>query len=195
MKKVVLLGAGMLVLGLGACDQLPFFKTASPQRKAGLWEETVQSERTPTPMVTKWCFDQASDRRTPVLPKGPRRAGACSKFSVAKNSDTYTVDSACSFGGASINNHAVISGDYTTHYSIVSTVDVANSPDPSRNGQHKTTVTAVYKGACPPEIGVGQVQLPNGDVVEQASLRGFGGRGGGGGGGGRGGGGGGGGGQ
>jgi hypothetical protein len=60
MKKVVLLGAAALALGLGGCDQLSFFKVASPQRKAGLWEETVQSDRTPTPMVSEWCFDAAS---------------------------------------------------------------------------------------------------------------------------------------
>ena len=186
MKKVVLLGAGMLTLGLGACDKLPFFKVSSPQRKAGLWEQTVQSDRSPTPMVSHWCFDAASDRRTPVLPKGPRREGSCSKFQVSKSGDGYVVDSVCGFGGPSgptLTSHAVISGDFTTKYTIASTVTVANASDPARNGEHKTTVTAVYKGACPPEIGAGQVQLPNGDVVDMASLRGFG-RGGGGGGGG-----------
>ena len=188
MKKAVLLGVGLVAMGLGGlggCSQL--FKVASPQRKAGLWEETVQSDRSPTPMVTRWCFDEASDRRQPVLPRGPRRAGACSKFQVAKSGDAYTVDSLCSFGGPggpSITNHAVISGDYATRYTIQSTTTVANSPEPERNGEHKSTITAVYKGACPPEIQPGQVQLPSGDVVDMASLRGFrGGRGGGGGGG------------
>jgi hypothetical protein len=183
MKNVVLLGVGLAALGLAGCDQL--FKVSSPQRKPGLWEQTVQSDRTPAPLVSQWCFDAASDRRTPVLPKGPRRAGACSKFQVSKSGDAYVVDSVCSFGGGSgpsLTSHAVISGDFSAKYTIVSTVTVANASDPARNGEHKTTVTAVYKGACPPEIAAGQVQLPSGDIVDMASLRGFG-RGGGGGGG------------
>jgi hypothetical protein len=107
-------------------------------------------------------------------------AAAC-KTSTAKNGDSYVTDSQCSFGGASITNHAVVSGDYNARYTVVRTANVTNSPDPTRNGAHKITETWVYQGAaCPPEIGAGQVQLPTGDVVDMASLRG--GRGGGGGG-------------
>ena len=91
MKRLILLGVALTALA--GCDKLPFFKVSSPPRKAGLWELTVQSDRTPTPMVSDWCFDAASDRRTPVLPKGPRRAGACQKFAVAKSGDSYTLNS------------------------------------------------------------------------------------------------------
>jgi len=107
-----------------------------------------------------------------VLPKGPRRAGVCQKFAVAKDGDSYTVDSACSFTGATMTSHAVITGDFTAKYTINSTVDVSNSPDPARNGEHKTTITAVYKGDCPSDLSPGQVRLPTGEVVEMAQLRG-----------------------
>jgi len=183
MKKVIALG--LIAVSLGGCDKLPFLGgPASPQRKAGLWEQTVQTDRSPTPIVSKACFDEASDRRMPVLPHAPRRAGAtCAKFGVSRDGDNYVVDSSCSFGpagGPSITSHAVISGDFSAHYTINSTINVQNSPDAERNGQHKTTLTAVYEGACPPEIQPGQVQLPNGDVVDMAQLRrGFGGGGGG----------------
>jgi len=170
MKKVILLGVALTALA--GCDKLPFFKVTSPPRKAGLWEQTVQSDRSPTPIVTQWCFDADSDKRSPVLPKGPRRAGLCQKFAVAKNGDSYTVDSSCSFTGATMTSHAVISGDFTSKYTINSTVDVSNSPDPARNGEHKTTITAVYKGDCPSDLSPGQVRLPTGEVVEMAQLRG-----------------------
>lgn len=191
MKKVVALG--MIAVTLGGCDKLPFLGAAmSPHRKPGLWEQTVQTDRSPTPIVSKACFDEASDRRMPVLPRAARRAGACAKFAVSRDGDNYVVDSDCSFGGAGgprITNHAVISGDYSVRYTINSTINVQNASDAERNGQHKTMLTAVYKGACPPEIQPGQVQLPNGDVVDMAQLRrGFGGGGGGRGGGGPGGG-------
>ena len=170
MKKLILLGVALTALA--GCDKLPFFKVASPPRKPGLWEQTVQSDRSPTPLVTQWCFDAESDKRTPVLPKGPRRAGACQKFAVATDGDSYTVDSACSFTGATMTSHAVITGDFTSKYTINSTVDVSNSPDPARNGEHKTTITAVYKGDCPSDLSPGQVRLPTGEVVEMAQLRG-----------------------
>jgi hypothetical protein len=197
MKKLIALG--LVAVSLCGCDKLPFLSgPASPQRKAGLWEQTLQTDRSPTPLVSEACYDEASDRRMPVLPHKPRRAGACEKFTVAKDGANYVIDSICSFGGAGgpkVTNHAVLSGDFNVKYTVVNAINVENSPDPTRNGAHKTTITAVYKGACPADIGPGQVKLPNGDVVDMAQLRrglggGAGGSGGGGGGGGRGGGGG-----
>jgi hypothetical protein len=170
MKKVILLGVALVALA--GCDKLPFFKVASPPRKPGLWEQTVQSDRSPTPIVTQWCFDEASDKHFPALPKGPRRAGACQKFAVAKSGDSYTVDMACSFNGATITSHEVIAGDFTSKYTINNTADVSNSPDPARNGEHKTTITAIYKGDCPSDLSPGQLRLPTGEVVEMAQLRG-----------------------
>ncbi|HEY1427530.1 MAG TPA: DUF3617 family protein [Caulobacteraceae bacterium] len=190
MRNVILLGAGLVALGVAGCGRLG--GVSSPQRKAGLWQQTMQSDRTPAPMVSKWCFDAASDRQMPVLGRraGARRgpmAGVC-KVSATKSGDGYVTDSQCSFGGASLNSHSVVSGDFANKYTVVRTVNVANSQDPTRNGQHKITETWAYQGACPPDIGPGQVQTANGEVVDMASLRG--GRGGGGGGGGPGGGGG-----
>jgi hypothetical protein len=110
-------------------------------------------------------------------------AAAC-KTSNSKSGDSYVMDSQCSFSGASMASHSVISGDFNSKYAVVRTVNVAGSSNPSRNGAHKMTETWVYKGACPPDIGPGEVQGPNGEVVPMASLRGRGGGGGGPGGGG-----------
>ena len=190
MKKLIALG--LVAVSLGGCDKLPFGQPASPQRKPGLWEQTVQADQNPAPVVTEACYDAASDKRTPIVPRPPRRAGACDKFAVSKDGDNYVVDRDCSFGGAAggpkMTSHAVISGDFSTKYTVVSSITVQGSSDPARNGQHKLTITAVYKGDCPADIGPGQVKLPNGDVVDMAQLRrgggGFGGGGGPGGGGG-----------
>ncbi|HEY1752200.1 MAG TPA: DUF3617 family protein [Caulobacteraceae bacterium] len=174
MRKVILLGAAAVLLA--GCDQLPFFKVSSPQRKPGLWEETLQSDRTPTPVVTQWCFDAASDHRSPVLPKGPRRPGACQKFQISKSGGGYTVDSTCSFpgGGITLVNHATISGDYSAKYVIQSTVNVTGASDAARDGEHKSTVTWVWKSAdCPSDMSPGQVKLPTGEVVDMAALRGM----------------------
>jgi hypothetical protein len=179
MKTVIGIGltaATLTAMTLEGCNMFGG-GVASPQRKAGLWEQTLQTEQSPTPIVTQLCFDAASDRRMPVLPRKPRRAGACTSFSESKSGDGYVVDSVCGFGGVKITNHAVLSGDFSSKYTVATTINVEGAPDAARNGQHKTTLTAVYKGECPPEIQPGQVKLPNGDVVEMAQLRrgGFGG--------------------
>jgi len=168
MRKLILLGVALAALG--GCDKLPFFKVTSPARKPGLWEQTTQSDRVAGPQVSQWCFDAASDKHFPVLPKGPRRDGACQKWAVAKSGDGYTVDSVCSFG-ATMTLHAVISGDFSSKYTVVNTVDVANASDPAHNGHHQSTLTAVYKGDCPADLSPGQVRTPNGDIVDMAELR------------------------
>jgi hypothetical protein len=186
MKKVIALG--LVAVSLAACDKLPFLSgPESPHRKAGLWEQTMQSDQSPTPVIREACYDAASDRRTPVLPHKPSPGGRrqCDKFDVSKDGATYVIDSVCGFAGASgmkATVHAVISGDFDSKYTVTNNITIENAPDPARNGVHKSTITAVYKGECPSDIGPGQVKLPDGEVVDMAQLR----NGGGGGGGGRG---------
>jgi hypothetical protein len=173
MKKAILLG--LAAVSLGGCNMIPGFGTpASPQRKPGLWEQTVVTDRSPTPIVTELCFDAASDRRLPVLPRKPRREGACEKWQVTKNGDTYLVDSTCGFGGMKLSSHAELSGDFNASYRRVDTMTVQGSPDPARDGTHKITMTAVYKGESCEAAGLqpGQVKLPSGDIVDMAQLRG-----------------------
>src|SRR5579871_861654 len=184
MRKVLLIGVA--AASLAGCDRLGLGGVQSPHRKPGLWEQTLQSDRSPTPIVTKWCFDAASDRLVPVLGRRQRRnrpmAAACAKMTVTKSGDSYVTDSQCSFGGATITNHQVITGDFNVKYSAVNTINVQGSSDPVRNGAHTITMTAVYKGDCPPELQPGQVERPDGEVVSMASMRGGGGFGRGGGG-------------
>jgi len=184
MRKLLLIGVA--AASLGGCGRgLPFFGGVTPpQRKLGFWEETRTSDQNPTPMVTRICLDAASDRRMPVLGRGPRRAGACQHYSVTHDGAAYTVDSACGFNGVTITNHTVFSGDFTSSYTAKGQVTVAGAPDPARNGAHSFTMTAVYKGDCPPDIQPGQAQLPNGQIIDLAQMRRFGGMGGGQGGGG-----------
>jgi hypothetical protein len=82
----------------------------------------------------------------------------------------------CSFGqagGPSITTHEVISGDFSSKYTDVRTIDVEGATDPARNGKHTVTVTMTYQGAdCPSELAPGQVERPDGSVVDMAQLRG-----------------------
>lgn len=178
MKTVLLIGVA--AISLTACNRLPFFSgVESPHRKPGLWEQTRQTDRGPTPMVTKWCFDAASDRQFPVLgrrqrPRGGQASGlatACSQASTTKSGDTYVSDVKCDIAGVTRSIHSVTTGDYDARYTTTTTINVQGDPEPGRNGQHATTMTAVYKGACPPELSPGQMEGPDGQVIDMAQLR------------------------
>ena len=177
MKKLALVG--ITAVSLAGCGQL-FGGVESPHRKPGLWEQTLVGDRVPQPIVTKWCFDAASDRQIPVLGRRQRKPGggggggpaaACSKMSLTKSGDTYTSDSQCSFGGATITNHSVTTGDYDSKYTTTTSIDAEGASDPARNGKHIITITWVYKGDCPAELAPGQVERPDGEVVEMAAMR------------------------
>ena len=176
MKRVIVLG--LAATALAGCDKLPFGHLQSPQRKPGYWEQTLVADVSPTPIVTKWCFDAAADRRMPILPRPPRARASggpnpCASFNTSKNGDTYVVDAVCGFGAVKIIRHAVLSGDFASHYTVASTIDVTGAQDAARNGHHVTTLTAVYKGAdCPSELQPGQMERPDGEVVDMAQLRG-----------------------
>jgi len=179
MKTVMLIGVA--AISLTACNRLPFFSgVESPHRKPGLWEQTRQSDRGPTPVVTRWCFDAASDRQFPVLGRRPRPAGgeggggfaaACKPPTTVKNGDTFVTDVKCDIAGVSRAIHSATSGDFNARYTTTTTINTQGDPDPSRNGQRTMTVTSVFKGACPPELSPGQMEGPDGQVIDMAQLR------------------------
>src|ERR1700735_1794028 len=111
----------------------------------------------------------------PILPRKPPPGGRrqCDKFSVSKNGADYVIDSVCGFGAAApvkITLHALISGDFNSKYTVTNNITVEGAPDATRNGAHKSVITATYKGDCPADIGPGQVKLTTGEVGGMAQL-------------------------
>jgi hypothetical protein len=175
------LALALTALCLCACSQgggLPFVGggVAPPERKAGLWRQTLSSDRLPAPVVTLMCLDETSDKRVPVLGRRFRR-GACDKYTITRRPDgAYLSDTACETGGgAKITTHTVATGDFTSSYTVVSQRTVQGSDDPNRDGQFKTTVTAAYKGPCPANLQPGQMQYPDGAIANIGERRGYGG--------------------
>jgi len=169
--------AGVAAATLAACNRGGMLggQPSPPPRKAGLWEETLQGDmQTGPPMVSKSCFDAASDLRQPVL--GRRlQSGRCQDVTVTRGPNgSYVADAVCLTGiGAKVTSHTVVTGDFSNRYQIVVERTVENAPVQDLNGKHTTTITAVYKGACPPEIGPGMRQLPTGDIVAIGEGRRF----------------------
>jgi hypothetical protein len=191
MRQALLVG--LAAISVAACGQLPFGGVHAPPRKPGLWQQSVVFDGRPA-IVTKICYDAATDRRMPVFGRRQRPGGGgggggfaptCSKNSESQQNGQYVADRDCTLpNGMAIASHTVVTGDFQTSYAVTTDTTVSGSPDPVRNGKHSQVMTASFQGACPDSIQPGQVQLPNGDVVDLAQLRasaagGFGGFGGG----------------
>jgi len=185
MKRIVLLAVAAVTLS--ACNNgggIPGLGggVSPPTRKPGLWQQTINNGSGP-PRVTSLCVDASTDQRAPVLGRQFRR-GTCSKYSITRGADgSYVSDSECQTddGGVTVTNHTVATGDFQANYSVVSDVTREGCVDPSRDGEYKTTITAVYKGDCPANMKPGQIMLADGRIMDFGQRRGGGqGRGGGG---------------
>ncbi|MFI4934806.1 MAG: DUF3617 domain-containing protein [Caulobacterales bacterium] len=176
-KVLVVLLAGAT---LCACNRggggFPFGGAVTPPaRKPGLWEQTIKSDQFAMQLTTRLCLDAASDQRAPVLGRRFRR-GACDKYSITRGADgSYISDTVCQTGeGAKITSHTVASGDFSTRYTVKSQRTIEGSPDPDRDGQFGATITAIYKGPCPAGMLPGQIQRPDGTIIDIPVAGGFG---------------------
>jgi hypothetical protein len=167
--------AALAPLALAACHGLGGGIKAPP-RKPGLWEQTMQSDQMPGPVVTHMCLDAATDQKVPLLGRRSKHA-KCDKVSVTKAADgSYVSDTVCQTGdGATVTTHTVLTGDFTSHYAVSIDRTTEGSSDPDRDGEFKMSINAVYKGACPPTLLPGQMQRPDGSISEIGQGRGGGG--------------------
>src|SRR5580658_827521 len=132
---------GLVAVSVVGCGQL-FGGLHAPARKPGLWEQSLVADGRP-PIVTKVCYDVATDRRMPVFGRRQRPAGGggggfaptCSKNAQSKQGDTFVADRDCTLpNGMEIASHTVVSGDFQASYTIKTDTTVSGSPDPVRNG-------------------------------------------------------------
>ena len=175
MRKLALLV--LAAVALSACNNgggIPGIGggVAPPSRKAGLWQQT-QQRQDGTPVVTSLCLDAATDQRLPVLGRQFRR-GTCTRYTITRGADgSYIADSECQAddGGVTVTNHTVASGDFQASYTVVSDITREGCVDPARDGEFKSTVTAVYKGPCPATMKPGQILRPDGTIIDIGAGR------------------------
>ena len=164
---------------------------AMPVRKPGLWETTMMRDGKPGGPrmagtgVMKMCVDAASDVKMAAF-GGRMGRGMCSEQHASKNPDgSYSFASTCTIGaGATVTSKGVASGDFTSKYVVHSESDVSGGQFAQMNGHHVTEITSVYAGPCPAGMAGGDMQLPNGTIINPQKMFGAGGPGSGAGGGG-----------
>jgi hypothetical protein len=142
-----------------------------PQRKAGLWQLTMNFDGGKIPAQTmKQCIDAETDKLM-NSPAGSMGREQCTQNNVQRVGSTIVVDSTCKFANVTNVSHAVISGDFNSAYTVqVDSKREGGPPMPgggagsAAGGTTRMMITAKYLGGC--EAG----QKP-GDMMMEGGMK------------------------
>lgn len=142
-----------------------------PARKPGLWEisMTMEGGRIP-PRVAQHCIDAATDKMMSSVGSDMR---SCSKQDVQTSPGGMTVDSVCTFGGATVTTHAVMTGDFNSAYTVKTTSKRSGAAMPGMpaGGETQMTIAAKWLGACKPDQKPGDMIMANGIKINIMDMQ------------------------
>ena len=148
-----------------------------PMRKAGLWELSMSFQGRNLPaQVMKQCTDATSDKLMNMNFGGSNEAN-CSKQDTTKTATGLIVDSVCTFGGATVTSHAVMSGSFDSAYTVeVTSKREGGPPMPGLKPGTEThmTIAAKWLGPCGKDQKPGDVIMANGmkmNVLDIQKMR------------------------
>src|SRR5215469_12114041 len=143
-KASVILAAGCAALALAACSKTadkqaangagagpvgesratpaatPTAEPSPPTRKAGLWEQTITSER--VHQTLRMCVDEATEQKAKWW-ASERRGGSgtpeCAEQKVSRGlTGTWTIHSVCKVEGMTVATDGTASGDFGSNYHV-----------------------------------------------------------------------------
>ena len=150
---------------LAAADNLDL-----PARKPGAWQTKMIANGKALAMSTTICLDAATDKA--LMAAGLNMtSGACTGMQQSRDGNTITIDATCTFGGATIKSHSVVSGDFQAAYSInvVSDRVAGTSPLPAHS---EITQQMTWIGECADGMKPGEMMMPNGMKVDMLKAMG-----------------------
>ena len=142
-----------------------------PAPRAGLWSITTTS--TPARQGRlNGAVQNCSDGTSPVrMGGGMRRRGACAPTITHGDNGAITFASDCTTGsGSHLVSHGALSGDMQTAYRVHVEADVSGAPVAQMNGHRVTDINARYVGACPGNMGPGDISI-GGRVITREMMR------------------------
>jgi Protein of unknown function (DUF3617) len=146
-----------------------------PLRKAGLWEMKLVRTGSPLPEMTmQHCTDATTDKDMATA-SSPMSKEVCTKRDIQQSASGYVMDSVCSVAGVSMTTHSEITGDFSSAYTIKTTMH----SDRAAAGLPKdatTTIEAKWLGACKADQKPGDIVMPGGfrlNVKDAEKLKGL----------------------
>jgi len=156
--------AAAVIAGALVCAA-PAFALDMPQRKAGLWQLKMKFEGRNLPGRTmQQCIDAKTDKMMNSDFGGDSPGHSCAQRRIKPSPGGFTVDSTCTFNGATTTSHAVISGDFNSAYTVhVTSTRHGGPPMPGRaGGATSMTLSAKWLGPCRAGQRPGDIMMGNG---------------------------------
>ena len=151
-----------------------------PQRRAGLWEESVSRGAPAAPgspgahaRIIRVCLDPATEARISLF--GAVMKGDCRRRATHAVGGRYDFTSVCPLpSGATLTAQGQASGDFNTRYHVRSRISIEGSPVALLNGEQDVEVEARWLGPCPTGMAPGQIAADdNRHVKINARLQGL----------------------
>jgi len=151
----LVIGACLFAFGPGVLAQAD---SRMPPRKPGLWETSTSSADRAAPSMS---FQQCVDAKTEEDSKNQFSQVPnlrCSTSNVRTGAGTYEADYKCDGPAGKTSGHVKMTGDRSTRYTMTNTMR-RDPPPASGPAEQTVTMTAVYKGECPPGMSPGQSSM------------------------------------
>ena len=159
------------VLVLAACASSAAAQEI-PTRRAGLWEVTINHDgRNTPPQTMQQCTDAETDKLMNAF-GGALSADMCSKQEVKKVGATLVISATCQIGPMKSTSQSVVSGDFTSNYTVKVTSKIEGLPAGAQDAAGgTTTIQARWVGACKAGQRPGDITMANGQTMNIRDLR------------------------
>jgi hypothetical protein len=148
-----------------ALHPTPTTVTELPQRKPGLWRQTMELAGTNKKLPTiQACTDAASEAKLNLLGQHKSK-DLCQQQDFTRNLDgSIGFKVSCDTGprvGTTVST-GLITGDFTSRYQVAMVSKTTGAPLPEMNTERKMTMTAIWIGPCAAGQRGGDVILADG---------------------------------
>jgi hypothetical protein len=159
------------VLALAACVSSAAAQEI-PTRRAGLWEVTINHDgRNSPPQTMQQCTDAETDKLMNAF-GGALSADMCTKQEVKKVGATLVISATCQVGPMKSTSQSVVSGDFTSNYTVKVTSKIEGLPAGAQDAAGgTTTIQARWIGACKAGQRPGDIVMANGQTMNIRDLR------------------------
>lgn len=140
-----------------------------PSRKAGLWEQTVSTDK--MHQTVSMCLDAAFDQKMKIWGGQASKTGCTDERINAHLGGGWDFHSVCPMGeSGTVTSDGSATGDFGSHYTVAVTSTTAGSPMAQANGVHKINIEATWKGPCPADMKPGDMAMPGGMKINMGEA-------------------------
>lgn len=143
-----------------------------PTRRAGLWQVTITHDGAKTPPQTmQQCTDAETDKLMNAF-GGAISADLCSQQEVKKVGATLVISATCQIGPMKSVSQSVVSGDFTSNYTVKVTSKIEGAPAQVQAvAGGTTTIQAKWVGACKTDQRPGDIVMADGQTMNIRELQ------------------------